>query len=240
MTQPENDLQIANLGTAFWTAFESVIESHSKSPVPDMALAWADLLHSGLQDVHLSGSPAVDHRQKLLQFMHPHRITTELFHVAGGGMQGGPWLDLILQIWFDTEYASGGFGVPLMMQRVPPVGPVPRPIWDELRETAGEINVATPSGRVILFRETGPISRDDMPWADYHPVVMNSFGLTALRYPPHPIYGRRLDLFCEDLASGWIGDPMLSGRESSPVLDELLSNFHVGRILRISILRRRP
>ena len=236
MTDPESKLQIDQLGAAFSTSFEWIMQRDRATPIAELALEWAELVASALQDVRLAGAPAVDHTQKFLPFIKTHKIKTELFHVAASGMRGGPWLDMILQIWFDTEHASGGFGVPLLMQRIPAIGTMPRAIWDELREAADRLNVATPSGRVILFRHGEDLTWDQLPHARTQPIVINSSSLASLRYPPRSHYARRLDLFCHDLASGWIGDPILSGREPSPVLDEIFSNFHVGRVLRIHIV----
>jgi len=235
MTRLEADFWIDQLGKSFLTGFQWISRRDAEAPVAELAIEWAELIASALNDVRLTAPPTVDDRQPFLPFIKTHRIGTELFHVAQSGMRGGPRLDLILQIWFDTEHASGGFGVPLLMQRVPRTGAMPEPMWHELRETAQKLNVATPSGRVVLLRRGVDLSSDRPSDYDAHPVVMNSFTLASTRSPPHPVYGRRLDQTCHDLASGWIGDPALSGRESSPVFDEILGNFHVGRVLRIAI-----
>lgn len=64
--------------------------------------------------------------------------------------------------------------------------------------------------------------------------------LQDVRLPPAPVRGRRLDAFCQDLASGWTGDPALSGMESSAILDEVMTNFQISHILRIRIVRENP
>jgi hypothetical protein len=40
-------------------------------------------------------------------------------------MLGGPWLDLIFQVWFDTVDVSGGFGIPLITNKIPSYGRMP-------------------------------------------------------------------------------------------------------------------
>ncbi len=60
------------------------------------------------------------------------------------------------------------------------------------------------------------------------------------RATPAPVRGRRLDAFCQDLASGWTGDVALSGMESSAILDEVMTNFQISHVLRIRIVRENP
>lgn len=235
MTNLERELWVDQLGKSLLTAFRWVSGRESQTPVTEFASEWAALIDSALNDVRLTAPPTVDDRQPFLSFIKTHRITTHLFQALRSGMLGGAPLDLILQIWFDTEHASGGFGVPMVMQQVPRSGAMPEPMWHELRQTAQKLNVATPAGRFVLLRRGVDPGSDSLFDHDHHPVVMSSFTLASTRSPPHPVYGRRLDQFCHDLASGWIGDPALSGRTDSPVFDELLSNFHVGPVLRIAI-----
>jgi hypothetical protein len=147
-------------------------------------------------------------------------------------------LDLVFQVWLDTEDASGGFGVPLIMQKIPSAGRMPGLMWNDLREAAKKLNVATPSGRLVLVADGKDFDWGETRISRFNPIiVMNAHTFASLRAPPHPVSGRLHYHFCNDLASGWIGDPTLSGRESSPVLDEILSNFNVGHVLRISISR---
>lgn len=235
MTNLERELWVDQLGKSFLTAFQWISSRDSQIPVAEFASEWARLIASALNDVRLTAPPTVDDRQPFLPFIKKHRITTQLFQTLRSGMLGGPPLDLIVQIWFDTEHASGGFGVPLVMQQVPRSGAMPEPMWQELHQTAQKLNVATPSGRFVLLRRGVDLGSDSLFDDDHHPVVMSSFTLASTRSAPHPLYGRRLDQFCQDLASGWIGDPALSGRTDSPVFNEILSNFHVGSVLRISI-----
>jgi hypothetical protein len=53
---------------------------------------------------------------------------------------------------------------------------------------------------------------------------MDTQTFAGLRAPPHPVSGRICYWFCNDLASGWIGNPALSDRHESKVLDEILSS----------------
>lgn len=240
MLKPETELAINRLGDALQTSFKWIAKRDRENAIDDIAEEWAEFTASALQDVRLMAPPIVDHTEPFLPFVETHKIRTDLFRVARSGMRGGPRLDVIFQVWFDTEDASGGFGVPLIMTKIPSHGRMPDLVWSDLREAAKKLNVATPSGRIVLFGK-GP----EFDWSGgrisrYYPIlVMNAHTFASLRSPPHPVSGRLHYHFCDDLASGWIGDPALSGRESSPVLDEILSNFHVGHVLRISILRDR-
>jgi len=83
--------------------------------------------------------------------------------------------------------------------------------------------IGTPPGE----RRAPVLDRRTSPCAD----------LVGIRTSPHPVSGRLQHHFCVDLASGWIGDPALSGRENLPVPDEILSNFNVGHVREISIAR---
>lgn len=238
MLKPETELVINRLSGALKTSFEWIVKRDRENAVDDIAKAWAELTASALQDVRLMAPPIVDHTEPFLPFVEKHRIRTDLFRVAQSSLRGGPRLDVIFQVWFDTEDASGGVGVPLIMKKIPNHGRMPDLVWSDLREAAKKLNVATPSGRIVLFSEGSDFDWGETRLLRYNPIiVMSAHTFASMHSPPHPVSGRLHYHFCDDLASGWIGDPALSGRESSPVLDEILTNFSVGHVLRISISR---
>ncbi|SDX71160.1 hypothetical protein [Roseicitreum antarcticum] len=239
MLKPETELSINRLSDALRTSFEWIVKRDREVAIGDIAEAWAELTASALQDVQLMAPPIVDHTEPFLPFIETHKIRTDLFRVALSGMRGGPRLDLIFQVWFDTEDASGGFGVPLIMQKIPSAGLMPDLVWNDLREAAKKLNAATPSGRIVLFGDGSDFDWGETRISRFNPImVMNAHTFASIQASPHPVSGRLHYHFCDDLASGWIGDPALSGRENSPVLDEILSNFHVGHVLRISIFKQ--
>lgn len=121
---------------------------------------------------------------------------------------------------------------------VPSAGQMPDLMWNDLREAAKKLNLATPSGRLVLAADETDFDWGETRISRFNPIIMmNAHTFASMRAPPHPVSGRLHYHFCDDLASGGIGDPTLSGRESSPVLNEILSNFHVGHVLRISVSR---
>jgi hypothetical protein len=151
-------------------------------------------------------------------------------------MRGGPTIDVLFQIWFDTEDMVGGFGVPLLFRRIPGAGPMPAPIFEEIQNIARRLTVATPSARILLFAD-----QEDFDWGPTkvirrHPIIVtNAHSFAGFQRAPHPVVGRTFFHFADDLASGWIGDPVLSGRTESPVLDEVMMTFAVNQVLRIRI-----
>lgn len=238
MLNPETELYIYRLSDGLRSSFERIAQRDRKELIDDLAEAWADYTAGILDDIRLIAPPQVDPKEPLLPFFAPHRIRAELFQVHRSGMRGGPRLDLIVQIWLDTEDMHGGFGVPLWLCRVPSWGRMPRPVWSELGEAARQLGLATPAGRIALFGDGADFDWGQPGMTFGVPVVVaNAHSFAALQAPPFPKSGLCYYHFCNDLASGWIGDPALSGRAKSPVLDEILRTFHVGYILRIRIAR---
>ena len=236
MPSPENKLVLNNLASGFRTSFEWVSQRDRQTGGIDLAATWVDIAAGGLQNIYLKGPPNVDHNEPFLPFVQAHRLQTEVFSVLRGGMRGGPSIDVLLQIWFDTEDMVGGFGVPLLIRRIPSAGAMPNAIFEELQETAKKLSIATPSTRIILFAD-----QEDFDWGPakitrHHPIiVVNAHTFASFLRPPHPISGRMLYHFADDLASGWVGDPALSGREKSLVMDEVLGTFTINHVLRVHI-----
>lgn len=241
MLSPEIEYTIQQLADAFYSSFRWIATQRRENTIDGLAQSWAEITASGLQDVRIMAPPIVDYDEPQLPFMEVHTVTTELFMVARSGMLGGPPLDLILQVWFDTADMAGGFGVPMHFKGISSSGVVPDDIWEEVRATAAKLNVATPSGKIVFVATDRDFDLGHGLYGQPDPIlVMNAHHISSTLYPPHPVSGRRIRNFSIDLASGWVGDPLLSGRETSPVFDEILSNFHVGHILRIQISSPKP
>lgn len=240
MNSHRTDLAIESLGDAFRTAFEWTVAAERKGEVHDFPRAWVELLASALQDVRLTATPAIDADNPPLSFAQTHVIATEVFSVAGGGMRGGPTIDVLLQLWFDTEETLCGYGIPLIFRKIPNSGRMPDLTWSELQQTCRQLTLATPCAKLVFVADRRSFDwyGDGTAYWDPNPVIAtDAHSFAGARLPPAPVRGRRLRPFCLDLASGWIGDPALSGIESSPIMDEVLCNFLIHRILRIRIGR---
>ncbi len=129
MLSPETEYTIHQLADAFYASFKWIASRHHDAPIADLAGSWAELMASGLQDTRIMAPPIVDYDEPHLPFIEVHTVKTELFTVARSGMLGGPPLDLILQIWFDTADMKGGFGIPLHFRGIPSAGVIPEDIW---------------------------------------------------------------------------------------------------------------
>lgn len=236
---PHDDIYIDRLHLAFKTAFRWIHKREDAGEDLDFADAWADLIASGLDGVRINALPAIDRENPGLPFIETHRIETESYVVARSGMRGGPNIDVLLQVWFDTEDMLCGYGVPLVFCKIANSGRLPPVMWSELQDICRQVTLATPSGRLIFRSEDGPF--DSFKFSSYvrgtwmFATDMHSFA--GGRLPPSPVRGRLMDDFCLDLASGWIGDPALSGQTASPLLDELMSMFTISHVLRIKIIR---
>ena len=241
MNTHRTDLFIDNLGKAFSTAFTWIVERNRETGIDDFAGAWVDLLASALQDVRLTATPAIDADAPPLKFLQTHRIATEVFVAARSGMNGGPTIDVLLQVWFDTAERLCGDGVPLIFRIIPHSGRMPDLMWSELQDVCLKVSQATPCAKVVLIAEDRDFDWYGRGYWDKNPMIAaDAHSIAGQRHPPAPIRGRRLDAFCQDLASGWTGDPALSGMEGSPFLDELMTNFQIGHVLRIRVGRENP
>lgn len=236
MRKSQTDLTLNRLGDGLRTAFQWVVERNRAGEVADLADAWAGIASGGLNGLRLMSPPRVDRMEPFLPFIKAHRIRAESFYVGRSGMGGGPPVDLLLQVWLDTEDGVGGFGVPMIIREIPSFGPMPEPLWLELHDTCRKLNVVSPATKLVMVA-----AEEDFDWGEqaferrHKVIIWNAHWFAGLHRPPRPAFGRTLESFCIDLASGWVGDPLLSGRPPSPVLDELLSNYHVGNLVRIRI-----
>ena len=154
-------------------------------------------------------------------------------------MGGGPTIDLLLQVCFDTEDMICGYGTPMIFRSIPPQGRLSDLMWQDLKETCREVTRATPSGRIVFLSndeygfESFLRHNTDACWM--FATDMHSFAGSVI--PPRPLRGRRLKDYCLDLASGWIGDPVLSGQTPRQLLDDLLTMLNVAIVLRITVVR---
>lgn len=241
MSIPHTDTYIEQLKKAFLGAFKLVLERHREGRVRDFGGEWAEVIASFLDDLRITAAPGIDIDNPTFPFIEIHRLHTDLYVVARSGMRGGPAVDVLLQLWFDTEEMLVGYGVPLVFSPLPRSGTLPEALWGDLRETCRHINMATPSGRLVFIDAQGDSAQTDRPSGRHSPILaidMNSFGGT--RVAPAPLRGRHLEAFCQDLASGWIGDPALSGLHDQKLLNEFMTTCRIGHIVRIRIERDNP
>ncbi len=232
---PESEA-LNHLSGAFGTSLKWLARYCRENPDGDAAEYLVNLMAGALNGKQIVWPPVVDPGQPMLPFVLRHRITTELFSVGGGGMRGGPTVDVLLQVWFETESMHAAFGLPLLLRPIRPEGPVPRAVWDELRDTARALNKFTPSGRLLLIGHPNPFQWE----TQLGPVPTDIYALSSVMAagmadPPRGMAGRILAHFDYDLASGWIGDPALAGDAASPQLAHFLSHFDVAHLLRIRI-----
>ncbi len=239
---PLDDITLHHLGSAAKTLLSKTAQGCRDGSVSDPADHFAVTMASFLDGIVLTYPPVVDRHQGTLPFTARHEVAADVFKVARGGSGGGPTIDLLLQIWCETESMNVAFGVPLLMRRVPSFGPIPRDLWDQLGESARALNAVTGSGRLILIGEPDPFYRGpDELFRDTHGVsALPTLMIAGMLNPPRGVSGRFLDWFCDDLVSGWIGDPALSGRGASRVLEDALQFFDIARLLRIHIRKVAP
>jgi hypothetical protein len=236
---PLDEIVLNRLGSGFETAFARLAEDIRADRVDDPAVYWAEFTALALNRLILREPPAIERNVAVLPFHDKHEIRTELFSVMSGGGKGGPTVDVLLQVWYETESLSAAFGIPLIMRTVPSFGAIPQALWSELREIAAKLNPTTPAGRIVLIGI--PDMFEGQGYSSPEPVVALPATMVAgMTKPPYPSRARGLTHFAYDLASGWIGDPALSGRGQSPMLNEFLGFFDVAHLLRVRIERVAP
>lgn len=124
MNTHRTDLSIDNLQKAF-NCIHTGRRARPRVGIDDFAGAWVDMLASALQDVRLTATPAIDADSPPLKFLQTHRIATDVFVAAGAGMRGGPAIDVLLQVWFDTEEMFCSCRFPLIFRTIPHSGRMP-------------------------------------------------------------------------------------------------------------------
>jgi hypothetical protein len=242
MMKHSQPLFISRLDKALLATFEWLADAHDEGGVPDIAGAWGDMLASSLNDARITDMPPVDDRQTLFPFVTEHRLNVTCFDVLRAGLGGGPTVDLLFQLWFDTEDVQVAWGVPLIFHRIPANGRLTDLEWLDLREGCKHLCMATGSGRIVFMADHGYF--DWYNWIGeirrQRILVMDAATMAGTRSPPLPVFGRSCEAFCLDLAAGWIGDPSLSGRARNSLLDDLLETCHVRQILRIHVTEVHP
>jgi len=241
---PPDNIILRDLGNALRVTLRGLGERCREGLVDDLTESWAQSAAS-LLDFGLERAPSVEMSQPTFPFCAPHRVTTELYRVANGGLGGGPSIDVLLQIWFNTEAIRTAFGTPLLLRRVQSFGPVAPGIWAELREISLLLNTITCAGRVLMIGHPDPFETRPSTVIDSKPMyalprttpmyALPTTLLAGMINPPHGLSGQILEHFPDDLVSGWIGDPALGGESGSLKLDAFLGTFDVNRILRIRI-----
>lgn len=199
MNTHRTHLSIDNLQKAFGTAFTWVVERDRESGIDDFAGAWVDLLASALQDVRLTATPAIDADSPPLKFLQTHRIATEVFVAARSGMRGGPTIDVLLQVWFDTEEMFCGYGVPLIFRTIPHSGRMPDLMWSELQDVCRKVALATPCARVVLVAQdrdfdwygSGYWDKNPIIAADAHSIAGQRLGEARERCDEQPLLPER-------------------------------------------------
>lgn len=204
--------------------------------VDDPATHWAESAARLLHDYGLERPPSAEAAQPMLPFDAPHRITTELYSVARGGLEGGPSIDVLLQVWYNTESLKSAFGIPLLLRCVPSFGPVPQHIWTELREASHALNAFTCAGRVLLIGHPDPFATRFEAIIDSSAIyALPTTLLAGMIDPPRGLSGQVLEHFPDDFVSGWVGDPALADENGSPKLSAFLRTFDVIHLLRLRI-----
>jgi len=231
---PLDELALQRLGRGFEQAFEDLAGKVRANEVEDPAAYWADFAARALNRLLLLEPPAIELATAVLPFHARHRITTELFGIMGGGTGGGPTVDVLLQVRFDTEAVSAGFGIPLILRIVNSFGPVASGVWSEVREIAGKLNRITSAGRIVMIGF--PDEFVQQPYNIETPIVAMPTAIVAgMKDPPHPSRACNLSHFANDLASGWFGDATLSGQDGSTSLEAFLAAFDVANLLRVRV-----
>ena len=228
--------KLGHLGDGLATSFDWIAERHKLGEVNDLAQTWSALTESALDGVQLLNYPCPDPAQTWFAFARPHLVETEVYTVANGGLGGGPNIDLLYQLWVETDEISFGAGFALNFLAVPPFGGIAEPIWSELQDTCRKLQSFTHATRIVLFA-----SADDFhferTWGSKCPILsLDGTRIAGLRISPRPVHGIDHYSLCRSLASGAGGDPFLSGfYDDRARLTEFLKYFHVGRVLRIWI-----
>lgn len=229
-------LRLSRLGDGLATSFKWIAERHRLGQVDDLAEAWTSLTASAADGVRLEMYPGIDPGQLNFAFTHPHRIEAETYLVANGGLRGGPSVDLLFQLWIETDEIGIGVGFPLIFQNIPEHGGIPALQMQDLQATCRELLTFTASTRVVLFA-SGPEFVFERHNSGNEPVLaIDGVTVAGLRVPFRPIFGVDLYRLGHKLASGEGGDPQLSGYyKDGRLLNAFFETFQVRRVLRLKV-----
>lgn len=239
MTTYRTDLSIDRLYSAFETSFNWAIDQNREGTSTDLPAAWVDIVASGLDGVRLTAAPVIGAHQPPLKFIETHVISTQRFYVARSGMAGGPKIDVLLQLWFDTEETQWACGIPLIFRKVKQTGRMPDLAWADLQQLCRLITKATPSARVLFIAEKRDFDRyGESSYIGYNRLIASDANsLAGAKLAHTPLAGRTMQELCRDMASGWIGDPALSGKEEGGLLAQIMQVHQIDHVLRIRIDR---
>lgn len=185
--------------------------------------------------VPLIAPPRFHRDERLLPFERPHDVRVERFRVLQSGLGGGATVDVLFQVWIDTETMRASFGVPLVFREIAPFGPVDPDVWAELREVALALQRFTSAARFAFVAEPEPFvpcgwdrRRDDdfVRW-------LSGIAVVGLRSPARPPRMTAQAFAIDDIVSGWIGDVELGGESPTNALHAFVKHFHVRQIVRV-------
>lgn len=234
--QSDSNLRLHRLGNGLTTAFEWIARRHRLGEISNLAVAWASLVDSAVNGLRLDMYPAVDPGQMNFAFTRPHVIETEYYAVAGGGMRGGSNVDLVFQLWIETDEISIGVGFPLIFLAIPETGGIPQRQWAELQATCRELLTFSPATRVVLFASGHDFQFERMYGPKGPILAIDGVTVAGLRRAPRPTYGIDHYSLAQNLACGNGGDPQISGfHPDQKLMTELLKTFHVAHVLRLRI-----
>ena len=231
----EQELLLQSLYRGLVTSFEWIGKRLRAGSLLNIADDWAALVASALDGVRLSARTLADPAQADLPFADAPIVHTDLFVVGNSGVGGGPNIDVLFQLWIETEMFSACTGVPMIMRSVPAKGALPPAVWDEIRSDVIALGVFTPVTRVVLFGEDADFEPASSYGSEYSAMVLDTFTISGLKRAPRGREGQPFIYLCHDLASGRHCDPSLSGRTETDFYRSLIRTCNVRRILRLRV-----
>lgn len=241
MAEPDERLVILRLSRAIEVAFEMIARQVAAGEHHDIGIRFGTFIAAGLDRVvlrDLAGPPAA---QGILPLDAVHRIAARAFDVMGGGMAGGPAVDLLLQVAIEGQWLAAGWGLPLLFRAVRPFGRIAEAEWTELQQAARLLRDVAPAAQVVL------VSIDGEPFTDPYPSLrrpeevvqaLPAHIVAGYRRPPRGLTGQALHAFAHDVATGVIGDPQLAAGGAR--LREFLRFVQLGLLVEIRIVADPP
>jgi hypothetical protein len=233
----DDQIMLYRLGSALAGSFRRLGDAVETGEAPTPAVWWTNFLAGALDRMLLRDPTACEEGQGLFPFARPHEIAVSSFLVPGSGSAGRGQVDVLFQLWLDTETTKCALGTPLLFRTVDGARPVAPDIWDELQGLARPLSEWSPSSRILLCGHPDPFAYPPTSvLANERVYAMPASLCAGYTCPPRGVSGVRADRFGHDLASGWLGDPMLGGANPSH-LSSFLNEFQVGRILRVHVTK---
>lgn len=237
MAEPDERLVILRLSRAFEVTLENIARQVAEGEYHDIGVRFGEFLAAMLDRVilrELAGPPAA---QGILPLDTIHIVSAKVFDVMSGGMAGGPYVDLLIQIVIEGGWLTAGWGLPLVFRAVRPFGRISEAEWTELREVAKVLRDVSPSARVVLVSIDGePFSDPNAKLVQPDQVVqvIPAHIVAGYQRPPRGMTGQRLDSFTHDFATGAIGDPQLA--PGGWMLRDFLRIVRLGLLVEIRIV----